>query len=302
MAGSCKGRVVKMNNTQETGISGVLAANTKVTKLADGMFFCEGPVWDKKHHRLIFSDTATDEHKFWSDAQGLQTFRKPSYQPNGNVFDSQGRLLTCEHESRAVSITDLDGHRAILVDNFAGKRFNSPNDLEVKSDGTIWFTDPTYGLGNRTKEMNFQGVFRFDPKASHITLVADDLNMPNGIAFSTDEQKLYVGDSAEDNRQIRVFVVNPDGTVSGGEVLCKIDNKDWGPDGVDVDADGNIYAGCGDGVHIFSPAGLLLGKILMPEAISNFAFGGGDGKTLFMTSEHALYRVELLVAGAVKRW
>lgn len=291
-----------MNNTQETGILGVLAANTKVTKLAGGMLFCEGPVWDKKHHRLIFSDTAADEHKSWSDAQGLQTFRKPSYQPNGNVYDLQGRLLTCEHDSRAVSITDLDGHRTILVDNFAGKRFNSPNDLEVKSDGTIWFTDPTYGLGNRTKEMDCQGVFRFDPNSKNITLVADDFNLPNGIAFSTDEKKLLVGDSAEDNRQIRVFAVNPDGTVSGGEVLCNIDNKDWGPDGVDVDTDGNIYAGCGDGVHIFSPAGLLLGKILMPEAISNFAFGGGDGKTLFMTSEHALYRVELLVAGGVKRW
>lgn len=292
----------EITNTQETGISGVLAASTKVTTLADGMFFCEGPVWDKKHNQLIFSDTGADEHKSWSEAQGLQTFRKPSYQPNGNVFDSQGRLYTCEHESRAISISDTNSQRTILVERFEGKRFNSPNDLEIKSDGTIWFTDPPYGLGDRTKEIDFNGVFRFDPKGNKLILVADDFKMPNGIAFSTDEKKLYVGDSAEDNREIRVFTVNLDGTLSGGETLCKIDNKEWGADGVDVDAAGNIYAGCGDGVHIFSPEGLLLGKILMPGAIANFAFGGRDGKTLFMTGHNALYQVELLIAGAIKRW
>lgn len=291
-----------MTNTQDTGIPDVLAASTKVTKLADGMFFCEGPVWDKKHNRLIFSDTGADQHKSWSEEEGLQTFRKPSYQPNGNVFDSFGRLFTCEHESRAISMTDLDGQRTILVDRFEAKQFNSPNDLEVKSDGTIWFTDPPYGLGDRTKEMDFNGVFRFDPEAKKLTLVADHFSMPNGIAFSPDEKKLYVGNSAEDNRKIRVFAVNPDGTLSGGETLCKIENKEWGADGVDVDANGNIYAGCGDGVHIFSPEGLLLGKIMMPGVITNFAFGGSDGKTLFMTSHNDLYRVELLVAGAVKRW
>lgn len=292
----------EMTNTQDTGISGVLAANTQVRTLADGMFFCEGPVWDKQHNRLIFSDTGANEHKAWSEVEGLQTFRKPSYQPNGNVFDSQGRLFTCEHESRAVSMTDTEGQRTVLVDRFEGKQLNSPNDLEVKSDRSIWFTDPPYGLGDRTKEMDFNGVFRFDPKAKKLTSVADDFSMPNGLAFSPDETKLYVGDSAEDNRQIRVFTLNPDGTLFGGEVLCKIDNKEWGADGVDVDAAGNIYAGCGDGVHIFSPEGLLLGKILMPSAITNFAFGGIDGKTLYITGHDALYRVELLVAGALKRW
>jgi gluconolactonase len=126
--------------------------------------------------------------------------------------------------------------------------------------------------------------------------------MPLGIAFSPDETRLYVGDSAEDNRQIRVFMVNADNTLSGGEVLCAIDNREWGADGVDVDALGNIYAGCGDGVHIFSPTGELLGKILMPAAVTNFAFGGAEGKTLFMTGHATLHRIELLVPGAVKRW
>lgn len=291
-----------MINTQNTGIPDILAPGTQVTTLADGMFFCEGPVWDKRQNRLIFSDTAADEHKFWSETEGLQTFRKPSYHPNGNVFDSSGNLFTCEHESRAVSMTIPGGQRTILVDRFEGKRLNSPNDLEIKSDGTIWFTDPPYGLGERTKEIEFNGVFCFDPKTEKLTAIADDFVMPNGLAFSPDEKKLYVGDSAEDNREIRVFSVNSHLTISGGETLCKIDNKEWGADGVDVDINGNIYAGCGDGIHIFSPTGSLLGKILIPKAITNFAFGGSDGKTLFITGHDALYKVELLVAGAVKRW
>jgi gluconolactonase len=289
-------------NNQNTGISGILAANIELIQLADGMLFGEGPVWDKQHQQLIFSDTGANEHKSWSKTQGLHTYRKPSYQPNGNVLDSVGNLYTCEHETRAISITDQDDRRTILCDRFQGQRFNSPNDLEIKSDGTIWFTDPPYGLGDRTKEIEFNGVFRYVPKTQEITVVIQDLSMPNGIAFSPDETKLYVGNSAAGDRYIWVFTVNSDGTLSSGEKLCQIDNNDWGADGVDVDTNGNIYVGCGDGVHIFSPTGLLLGKILTPSAISNFAFGGEDGKTLFMTSEHALYRIELLVAGAVQRW
>lgn len=285
-------------DNQNTGIAGVLAANTQLIELANGMLFGEGLVWDKQHQQLIFSDTGANEHKSWSETKGLQTYRKPSYQPNGNVFDAAGNLYTCEHESRAISITDKDGQRTILCDRFQGRQFNSPNDLEIKSDGTIWFTDPPYGLGNRTQEIDFNGVFRYAPKSKELTLVTQDLSMPNGIAFSPDETKLYVGNSAAGDRYIWAFTINSDGTLSDGERLCHIDNNDWGADGVDVDANGNIYAGCGDGIHIFSPTGLLLGKILTPSAISNFAFGG-NGKTLFMTSEHALYRIELLVAGAV---
>lgn len=291
-----------MTNTQKTGITGILAPNTEVETLADGMFFCEGPVWDKRHNLLIFSDTGAGEHKSWSETEGLQTFRKPSFQPNGNVFDSQGRLYTCEHETRAISMTDLDGRRTILVERFEGKRLNSPNDLEVKSDGTIWFTDPPYGLGDRPKEMEKNCVFRFVPETQKLIVVADDFGMPNGIAFSPDEKHLYVGDSDENNRQIRVFTVNSDGSTSGGEMLCKIDDKEWGADGVDVDASGNIYAGCGDGVHIFSVDGELLGKIVTPHVITNFAFGGSDGRMLYMTGHSTLQRVSLIVAGAVKRW
>jgi gluconolactonase len=287
-------------NNQNTGIAGILAAKTELIKLADGILFGEGPVWDKQHRQLIFSDTEANEHKSWSE--GLQTYRKPTYQPNGNVFDLDGNLYTCEHETRAVSITDKNGQRTILCDRFQNRRFNSPNDLEIKSDGTIWFTDPPYGLGDRTQELGFNGVFRFDPKTKELTVVTKDLSMPNGIAFSPDESKLYVGNSATGDRCIWAFTIDLDGSLSSGKVLCEIDNNDWGADGVDVDTKGNIYAGCGDGVHIFSSQGLLLGKILTPAAISNFAFGGNDGKTLFMTGEHALYRIELLVAGAVQRW
>lgn len=291
-----------MMNTQQTGISGIVAPSTEVITLAEGMVFCEGPVWDKRHDRLIFSDTGGNAHKSWSEQDGLQTFRQPSFYPNANVFDTEGNMLTCEHESRSISITDPQGQRTILIEKFAGKRFNSPNDLEVRSDGTIWFTDPTYGLGDRQGELDFNGVFRFDLRTGEITAIAKDFGMPNGIAFSPDETKLYVGDSAENNRQIRRFAVSSDGTVTGGETLCQIDNPDWGADGVDVDATGNIYAGCGDGVHIFSPNGDLLGKILMPDAVTNFAFGGKDGKTLFMTGHNTLHAIQLLVEGAVKRW
>ncbi len=283
-------------------IPGVLSAHAEAVLLADDMYFCEGPVWDKLHNQLLFSDTGADEHRAWSETDGLTTFRKPSFGPNGNVFDSQGHLYTCEHETRAISKTDTNGQRTVLVDRFEGKRLNSPNDLEVKSDGTIWFTDPPYGLGERPKEIDKNYVFCFDPKNNRLTSVADDFGMPNGIAFSPDETKLYVGDSAEDNRQIRVFTVNTDNTLSSGDVLCNIDNQEWGADGVDVDALGNIYAGCGDGVQIFSPHGILLGKILMSGVVTNFAFGGPEGRTLFMTGHNTLHRIELLLAGAVKRW
>jgi len=291
-----------MVNNQHTGIAGVLAANIELIELASGMLFGEGPVWDKQHQQLIFSDTGANEHKSWSERTGLQTYRQPSYQPNGNVLDAAGNLYTCEHESRAISVTNKVGQRTILCDRFQGQQFNSPNDLEIKSDGTIWFTDPPYGLGNRTKKIDFNGVFRYNPKTQELTVVTKALSMPNGIAFSPEETKLYVGNSAAGDRYIWVFTINIDGSLSNGKILCEIDNNDWGADGVDVDAKGNIYAGCGDGVHIFSATGLLLGKILAPTAISNFAFGGEDGKTLFMTSEHELYRIELLVAGAVQRW
>ncbi|MDF5726023.1 MAG: SMP-30/gluconolactonase/LRE family protein [Rhizonema sp. PD37] len=288
-----------MNNQ---AIPGILSTDAEPILLADKMYFCEGPVWDKWHNRLIFSDTGASEHKAWSETDGLLTVRQPSFGCNGNVFDTQGNLYTCEHESRAISKTDRNGQREVLVDRFDDKRLNSPNDLEIKSDGTIWFTDPPYGLGDRPKEQNRNHVFFFDPQTHRLASVADDFHMPNGIAFSPDETKLYVGDSADDNRQIRVFNVNSDRTLSGGNVLCNIDNKDWGADGVDVDALGNIYAGCGDGIHVFSPEGKLLGKILMSDAVTNFAFGESEGKTLFITGQTTLHKIELLVAGAVKRW
>lgn len=216
-----------MLNTQKTGIPDIVAPSTEVITLAEGMVFCEGPVWDKRHDRIIFSDTEANEHKFWSQKNGLQTLRQPSFYPNGNVFDLEGNMLTCEHESRAISITDLNGKRTILIDKFEGKRFNSPNDLEVRSDGTVWFTDPTYGLGDREQELDFNGVFCFQPKTGDIFAIAKDFVMPNGIAFSPDEQKLYVGDSAENNRKNRIFTLDNDGIVAGGETLCQIDHHDW---------------------------------------------------------------------------
>ena len=165
-----------------------------------------------------------------------------------------------------------------LVDRFDGKKFNSPNDAVVKSDGTIWFTDPPYGLPKgETKEQDGNYVFRFDPKTKTTTLAAKDFDMPNGLCFSPDEKKLYVADSGKP-RHIRVFDVQPDGTLTGGAVFCQIDKGV--PDGIRCDAQGRIFSSAGDGVHIFSPDGKLIGKILVPETPANLCFGGTDGKTL----------------------
>jgi gluconolactonase len=192
-----------------------------------------------------------------------------------------------------------------VVDAFDGKKLNSPNDVVVKSDGTLWFTDPEYGLKNDPnakgkklgKEQEANHVFRHDPKTGKTTALVNDFVQPNGLAFSPDEKKLYVADSGTP-KHIRVFDVKADGTVSGGSVFCKIDVG--GPDGIRVDQDGRVWSSAGDGVQIFNPNGALIGKILVPEAPANLCFGGADGKTLFITARKSLYSVKVNVTGATK--
>jgi gluconolactonase len=274
----------------------------RVTKLAGDMGFIEGPVWMKSSGVLVFSDIPNDELKQWSEKTGLTSFRKPSRNANGNTLDLTGRLLTCEHSGRRVSIQEKDGTVKTLVDSFEGKKLNSPNDVVVRSDGTVWFTDPEYGLKNKpgTKEKedkqqpgNF--VYRHDPKTGKTTAVARDFVQPNGLAFSPDENKLYVADSGTP-RHIRVFDVAENGTVSGGRVFCAIDKG--GPDGIRVDKEGRVWSSAGDGVHIFAPDGGRIGKILVMEAPANLCFGGDDGRTLFMTARKSLYSVKVDVTGA----
>ena len=274
----------------------LLPAGAKVEKLATDMAFIEGPVWvTADGGYLVFSDIPNNELKKWSKDRGLTTFRKPSNNANGNTLDLQGRLTTAEHSGRRVSTTDKDGTVSTVVDTFDGKKFNSPNDVVVKSDGTYWFTDPDYGLGKNPKEQAGNYVYRYDPKSKTTTAVVKDFDKPNGLCFSPDEKKLYVADSGKP-RHIRVFGVKSDGTLDEGKVFCAIDRG--GPDGIRCDNDGRIWSSAGDGAHIFAPDGTLIGKILAPEAPANLCFGGPGGKTLYLTARKSLYAISTSVVAA----
>jgi gluconolactonase len=297
MAVACALRAADFEVRSETEFRKIVPADAKVEKLASGMIFIEGPVWiPAQGGYLVFSDVRGDELKKWTAKNGLTTFRKPSFNANGNTLDLQDRLVTCEHAGRRVSLLDKAGALKTLVDQYDGKKLNSPNDVVVESDGTVWFTDPPYGLPKGTpKEQDGNFVFRFDPKAKTITIVVKDFDMPNGLCFSPDEKKLYVADSGKP-RHIRVFDVQKDGTLSGGAVFCQIDKG--GPDGIRCDAEGRIFSSAGDGVHIFAPDGKLIGKILVPESPANLCFGGKDGQTLFMTARTSLYSIRVSTKGA----
>lgn len=267
-----------------------MALETKIEKLAGDMKFTEGPVWIDNGGYLLFSDIPADEIKKWKDGQ-LTTFRKPSHHTNGNLLDEKGRLLSCEHGSRTVTRTTLkDGKIETLVEQFEGRKFNSPNDLAVRSDGMIWFTDPPYGLKGRERELEHNHVFCFEPESKKVHSVVDDFDKPNGLCLSPDEKNLYIADSGKP-AHIRVFAVQKDGSLDKGKVFCKIDPGS--PDGIRCDAKGRIFASAGDGIHVFLPSGELIGKILTPERPANLCFGGKDGRTLFITARTSLYAIKL---------
>ena len=276
----------------------LVSADAKVEKLAGGMQFIEGPVWmreDGDGGYLVFSDIPASELKRWDAKNGLQTFRTDTHQTNGNTRDREGRIISCQHEARRVTRSEKDGSVTVLADKFEGKKFNSPNDPVVKSDGTIWFTDPTYGLPKgESLEIDGRYVYRLDPETKQVTKVAEGFDQPNGLTFSPDEKKLYVADSGKPHH-IRAFDVKPDGTLTGGEPLCVIGKG--APDGIRCDEHGNIWSSAGDGVHVFAADGKLIGKVPVPETPANLCFGGEDGKTLFMTARTSLYTVKTNVRG-----
>jgi gluconolactonase len=266
-----------------------------VRKLAGDMKFTEGPVWvPRDGGYLIFSDIPADELKRWSEKDGLTTFRKPSHNTNGNILDAEGRLVSCEHSGRRLSILEADGTLHTLVDRFEGKAFNSPNDLVIAKDGAVYFTDPDYGLSGQTSEIGGNWVFRFDPKTKSLRVLAKDFDKPNGIALSPDGKRLYVADSGKP-KHIRVFDVDADGGISNSRVFCTIDKG--APDGIRCDADGRVWSSAGDGVRVFDPSGKMLGTIPVPESPANLCFGGADGKTLFMTARTSLYAIDVRVKG-----
>jgi gluconolactonase len=236
----------------------------------------------------------------WVEGGGVTVFRHPSNNSNGNTRDRQGRLVTCEHGARRVTRTEVDGKVTVLADQFNGKRLNSPNDVVVRSDDTVWFTDPPYGIlsdyeGNRG-EPEYGGcfVFRLDPKSERLDAVAEDFDKPNGLAFSPDESKLYVVDTGgshkkNGNHHIRVFDVVRGSRLANGRVLVEV--RPGLADGLRIDTDGNIWTSAGDGVHCYSPQGELLGKIKIPEVVSNLTFGGPKRNRLFITGTTSLYSV-----------
>lgn len=275
----------------------IVPAGATVKKVAGGMKFTEGPVWvgSDDDGWLLFSNIPDQQLKKWSQRDGLSTFRESTHEANGNCVDNQGRIITCEGLARRVTRTEKDGDITILAETFQGKRFNSPNDVVVKRDNTIWFSDPDYALRDKPREVDGLHVYRLDLKHKKLTPVVDDCDKPNGLCFSPDEKRLYVADSGKPHL-IRVYDVRRNGTLANSRVFCVIDKGL--PDGIRCDADGHVFSSAGDGVQIFNPNGELIGKILVPESPANLAFGGKDHQTLYITARSSLYSIPLLVKGA----
>jgi gluconolactonase len=267
---------------------------TKLRRLASRMRFTEGPVWYGREACLVFSDIPSNRLHAWDEKEGLRVWREPSHNANGNTLDRKGNLVTCEHGSRRVTRTSADGTVSVLAESYDGKRLNSPNDAAVQKDGTIWFTDPPYGLRGKPQDLPGQYVFRLDTDGE-LTVASKVFRKPNGICFSPDEDVLYVADSDRERHHVRHFKVGPDKALSGGEVL--IDIRPGVPDGMRMDTDGRLYVTAGDGVWVVAPSGKLLGKILVPESPANCAFGGTDRRTLFITARKSLYAITLNATG-----
>jgi gluconolactonase len=275
----------------------VVGEHAVIRQVAAGYQFTEGPAWHDG--KLIFSDIATDTMYQWSPGKEVAVFRRPSHDANGNTIDARGRLITCEQGARSVTRTDEDGKVVTLADPSGGRRLNSPNDVAVKSDGSIWFTDPAYGIKASQKELEGCWVFRIDPGAKEPVPVIRDIPWPNGICFSPDEKFLYVGNSDAKDACIRRYVVRADNTLGDCVVFARI--APGIPDGIRTDSAGRLYVTAGDGVQVYGADGKLLGRILTPEAAANCCFGGRDGRTLFITARTSVWMVELKVRGQRRR-
>lgn len=279
----------------------IVLTSSKLEKIATGFMFTEGPVWDSKNKCLYFSDIPGNKMRRWSENKGIEIVRDPSGKSNGLTFDKQGRLLACEHANRRVSRTEKDGKIITIADKYDGKKLNSPNDVVVKSDGSIYFSDPPYGLTAEfgvlgVQELPFQGVYRISPDGRTMNLLADDFEKPNGLAFSPDEKLLYIDDT--DRVHVRVFDVKPDGTITNGRLFADLKGDEPGNvDGMKVDFQGNVYVTGPGGISIFDPEGRKLGRIDMPEVAANLAWGDDDWKTLYITASTSLYRIKLGIKG-----
>jgi gluconolactonase len=292
----------------------LVGGNMRLVRLWTGAAWAEGPVWFRDGDFLLFSDIPNNRMlRFVPDLSGLggtvSVFRRPSNNTNGHTRDLEGRLISCEHGGRRVSRTEHDGRVTVIADRYMGKRLNSPNDVVVKSDGTIWFTDPPYGILTDLEgwqgEQEYGGchVFRFDPRKGELEVAADDFVKPNGIAFSPDEKILYIADTGASHdpdgpRHIRAFDVDESGRLTRPRVFATCDVGLF--DGFRCDTEGRIWTSAGDGVHCFAPDGTLLGKILVPEVVANVCFGGLKKNRLYICGTTSLYAIYTHVNGAMR--
>jgi gluconolactonase len=275
-----------------------------VEKLYTGCRWAEGPAWFAAGRYLVWSDIPNDRVMRWDETDGsVSVFLQPAMNSNGHTVDLQGRLISCEHRTRCVTRTEVDGTRTVLADRYDGKRLNSPNDVVVKSDGSVWFTDPSYGIDSDYEgdaapgEIGGNNVYRVDSSSRRVALVASDFVQPNGLAFSPDESLLYIADTglthqADGPHHVRRFKLVADGrSVSGGEVFatCPVGLHD----GFRVDVHGNLWLSAGDGIHCIASDGSLLGKIRIPESVANVCFGGAKLNRLFICATTSLYSVFL---------
>lgn len=281
--------------------------HARVERLWTGARWSEGPAWFAAGRYLLWSDIPNNRIMRFDETDGsVSVFRDPSNNSNGHTVDRQGRLISCEHLTRRVTRTELDGSITVIADSYDGKRLNSPNDVVVKSDGTIWFTDPSYGIlmdyeGDRaTSEIGACHVYRVDPGTGAVEMVADNYVKPNGLAFSPDESHLYIADTGITHTpggpaHIRRHSVGADGRLSGGDVVADCSAGVF--DGFRVDRDGRIWSSAADGVHCLTAQGDLIGKILIPELVANVCFGGPKLNRLFICGTTSLYAAYLNVNG-----
>ncbi len=285
--------------------------NVHIETLWTGSRWAEGPAYFPAGKYLVWSDIPNDRLMRFDETDGsVSVFATPCNNQNGHTVDLEGRLIACEHRGRAVTRIEHDGSRRILADRFEGKKLNSPNDVIVKSDGSIWFTDPSYGIDGEYEgdfaisEIGACNVYRIDPVNGAVTAVITDMVRPNGLAFSPDEKLLYVADTGlthkpDTSPDIRVYHVAPDGrSVSAGRKFVTCDNGLF--DGFRVDIHGNIWSSAADGVHCFTPDGTLIGKILIPEVVANVCFGGRKRNRLYICGTTSLYAVYLNTQGALR--